>query len=1823
MSAFLRRDKTGRQPVDSDGHVLTELWADFGKAVLQDRPKRQADILLQIREQAMEQHIAYDFYDASKHYVEAGADRNWKLRDTLNSEFAENVMKFGEPVVTFVWMAGPGDSRPDSVFRFVQANSKALKSGHNQPFYKIGGGYFGSLFGTDAGFLKEFYANDYEYALWRMLFSSSRRNVTEGRIYEALKDYEGGSYPLGAYLEYLTVKVNADVSDDKKLSELQSFADKYDGKAVSLFAKADILAVRFHNMLKDKKMSSTDYEKFYNECQAFEKERNAFHGSEARIAKEASGVESIIAELTDKGIDLDIRNGKIVVVLKNLDKAHLTMKLGNDASKALIDKVLKNDVRSFFVGDTLKLAVPELNDGEYVIYVENDKAANALNYSSFRISLASRADSRGLCIYAADYKSGEPLNTADLELKKNGKTVAAYKGFRFNGFTPLPEEISSRLKGNAYYALSCSFVDESGWLHKSRDISLRGKSEDSAQPAGQKDTRRRACNIYTDRGAYNPGDTVDFKAVIYYTDFVNSAEVSPSGAKYKVVLVNAEGNEVDSRSLMTNEFGSIAGQFVLPEDGRNGYYRIEVVSDPEYSDGIFSKSFRVDDFVLPTFDVTFDKAEKLYLPGDEVCVTGRVTSYTGHPVSSAKAVYEVESYGRRIAAGALTLPPDGSFSVGFGSDKDKGWSSYRVTVRIADDTGETHEYGKSVWVTGAVNVNASLVNAAEGNVSSIKRAKDLWEWIYAESPVILRENTASVKLSVDSRDGVDAPVQISYCVENESGEKLSSESVPSGTVKDIDMSALASGLYSVKAKVSVRSAAGKEYKDSTTLKFILVRDSDKVLDAPVKDLISPVKTEVNAGGRAELLFGTADGAPVWALAEVFGKDAMLLETRMVRLSGVRGKEGSLERVSFDYKDEYPDAIRVQVFYFKDSRTVSCGYEFHRVRTERVLPLEFSSFEDRTLPSSVYTFSVRTSPNVECLAAVFDKSTETIASNVWNTFRLSDFHPGCVNVDARPGSVGGGMIGDGDFQLDEVVVTGYGVQGRRHKSNGLYSRAAAPMMMEGAVSDSIESDAAESENEPAIRERFANALTFQPFLRSDKDGNLSFSFSTSDKLSTYIVSLYAHDRQMRNSTLRREMMVTIPVKVNLVEPKYLYMGDTYRLAVSVSSVADKPVSGTLTLYIYNGRDYKELAGVSPLASESRHVTVPAGESVRSEFEVDAAALLRKSAFPADLGFKVVFVADKNIGSETGASVGGFSDGMFVSVPVYPAVQTLTESHSAVLLSGMDKNALVEKLRGEFVNVHGLDADIKTISIMDMVRECIPSKVEPDGKDVLSLSEAMYVRNLSYQLRGRARVQETDDAEMSDEELFRKVLACHNADGGFAWFEGMTSSPVITAVLLERFSKMLAAGLIDNEDPVSDDAASCADVAAVLASAVRYLDKEQFSASDVCPLWCGGVSDAQYMYVRSMFSSIPFDVESLTSKDIDKRLKSFRKEAKAYLVPVKARGLNGYILGKARRLAILRNLAADADGIALAKAWGLGINIDSRLSKSVEADVVSLLEYAVEHKDGGVYYPNLVMPFRGLLESEAYAHSMLCDLFTAYTLDASSSPAAAGSVNVKEALRVADGIRLWLMLQKETQHWDAEPAFVDAVNSVMSGSPAVKSTSVVTLSKSYSRPFSEIKAAGNGFTIERRLFREVASVSAERDSGEISRVEIRPGEMLNVGDKIIAEYRIHNDENRSFVRLTVPREAAFRPADQLSGRYGWWMSPLRVAGWYTFAPQGYRDVKPDRTEYMFDSYPEENTVISEELFVTQAGTFSAPVPVIESLYAPHYRANASFAGAVVVE
>ena len=562
-----------------------------------------------------------------------------------------------------------------------------------------------------------------------------------------------------------------------------------------------------------------------------------------------------------------------------------------------------------------------------------------------------------------------------------------------------------------------------------------------------------------------------------------------------------------------------------------------------------------------------------------------------------------------------------------------------------------------------------------------------------------------------------------------------------------------------------------------------------------------------------------------------------------------------------------------------------------------------------------------------------------------------------------------------------------------------------------------------------------------------------------------------------------------------------------------------------------------------------VIVPANGSVPYSCKVEAPKNLD------DLGIMISF---------TSASADFGSDAVFVSVPLKPAYQTITEVHSAVLLSGADKAALTDSLRAMFVNIPGSEAELTEISIREMLLEAIPRRVIPQSENILAVTDAM-LSNILAQKLGAAgcSVEEMD-------EMAAKVRACQNSDGGFGWFEGMTSSPIVTATVLERFVRMGAA-------PAGVDSAA----------AVRFIDNN-FFADPRRPGWCGRVSMEQYLYVRSLYASVAFE----PVKPDPKFRKEFKKDAKSYLVPAKERGLNGEILYKARRIKILQTLLSTNDGISLAQAWGLGLTAGAKMNRSQKADLESLVQYAQPHWAGGQYYPNAVMPFRGLLESELYAHSFLCDLLS-----------QSGETGI------ADGIRLWLMIQKETQQWEDDPAYVDALSSVFHGSRELLDTKVLALKGSTTMPFEEVKASGNGFTVERVYF--------------LGDRELKDGDTLHVGDKVRAEYRIWNQENRSFVRLSAPRPAAFRPAQQLSGRYGWWLSPLRVADWFVFTPQGYRSVLADRTEYWFDSYPEEKTEITEEFLVSQEGRFQSPAVEIESLYAPHYRANDDGTGPVTVE
>ena len=1756
---------------DRDGHVLTALWKQYEEAVKADRPQKEAEILTKIKTEATRQRLAADFYDAATKYVESVQRRDWKKRDELRTNLEKEIKAFDEPMVTYLWMSEQAGTSSDARWKFVRDRADAFRAGHNPALWRGIGGLMG-------GAMKDFVATDYEYVLWHLLGARRYELPEQDEIYQALKAEVAGKHPGEGYLAYYVA--NRTSGKDARKAALEAVVEKYAGQSVSFWPRQELMRIRFSE-LNEAKAGSAAYQALYADCLTYEKERKALKGDDAKIVNGCTAVKNLTETLTGKDIRVHLEDKNVCVAFRNLDKATLTLR---EEKNTLKTWNLTNTARSFYVYDTVKVALPALGDGGYTLEAVNGKQTGTAVYYQHTLSLATRREKGGYAAYVTDYVSGKPIDKVKLVLWKGDREVLS-ETVRLDGFTLLPEKFQRQIteNRNTYFTLHAETGAGTN-LRKSRNLGIRNYAWYDDDDEDRADDL--FCNVYKDRGAYNPGDVLQFKAVVYQGNLVDRVSVVP-GRELQVSLFNTEGKAIERLKLKTNEFGSVSGSFTLPKGERNGYFNIQVTSGKKH---LATDDFRVDEFVLPTFSLSFDTNDKLYLKGDEVVISGKVKSYSGHSLTGADLAAKVTRWGNVVLETTVQPAADGTFSFAFRAE-DTGW--YNAEVTVTDATGEMQEFEAGVYVSDEIEVSLTMQNGAAGEFVTMEEKNADGpvryvgrRWRPSPAQYIATGAVASVKMQVDNSDGNRIDVPVRYELADEDGKVVHQGTAASGEVVDIDLKDLPDGLYSLVGQASERDA-----KDETKCWILKVDPAAKALDAPVRRLFLTGPEDVSLGDKIRLTMGTADGAE-YALVTLFGKARQVLETKKVVLKGVRAQEGSLTTVEFDYKADYPDAVRLQVFYFKRGEAITFDKEYSRTRTRLALPLRFDRFVHAAFPGTSYTFTLKTDPGVEALAAVYDKSIDAIAPNDWPVVTLREFSVPYVSVESVCGRVSGDDPYEDELALEETVVAyGAAPMMKATRSVSVNSADMADRMAEpeGMAFQMVEEKAGfDAPEDVTIRSKFETALTFQPHLVSDAAGNLSFTFQTSDKLSTYYVALYAHDKGMRNAYLRDEMVVSVPVKVAVVEPQFLYAGDTYELAASVSSNTDKPVSGWLYLYTYPSAEYE---GAEPMNVQRVAVTVPAGGTEAHRFPVRVPAV-------DTIGFKVVFAADD------------FSDAVFLPVPVQKLVQTLTEAHSAILRAGMSRETLLAELRDRFVNVPASEAALTETTLLDLVRAAIPAKVDPDCKDVLSLSEAYYTRLLAGKISPRAPLGRNDNVVISSEDevevngvissedkveveksLLDKILACRNNDGGFGWFEGMNSSSIITAVLLQRFAK-----LRDHGFEVPD-----------LTSSVKFLDDKHFATE--MPYWCGYLSDAQYLFIRSLYPSVPFEVKPVT-KEAKKRFDEFKKYAKGYLVPSAkdGRGLQGQIMAKARRVQTLLNLSASSEGIALAKAWGVKVAAKSRMEASLKADIASLKEYAVEHRDGGWYYPNAVMPWRGLLETEADAHALLCNLMQPY------------------APHISDGIRLWLMLQKETQQWDESPAFVDAITAILDGSDAVLATTILSYSATYGKPFADIKAAGNGFTIQRVFFREKTEEklyddrTTDKNDKVTVREEIKPGTPVAVGDKIIAEYRIWNQENRSFVRVDAFREAALRPVQQLSGHTGWgWFSLRRL----TFTPQGYRNVKADRTEYYFDSFPEENTTLTEEFFVTQAGAFTAPVLTVESLYAPHYRANDAFHGVLTVE
>ena len=224
--------------------------------------------------------------------------------------------------------------------------------------------------------------------------------------------------------------------------------------------------------------------------------------------------------------------------------------------------------------------------------------------------------------------------------------------------------------------------------------------------------------LFTDRSIYRPGQTVFFKGIITETDSSGRKSRILPGTKSRIILFDQNNQRQAGLDVVTNEYGSYSGNFVLPQGLLNGNFHLQ----DSLTESIVY--FSVEEYKRPTFSAELKTPEGSYRVNDSIHVTGSAKAYAGNNTDGAKVSYHVVRivrwpiwYGfyrypmreiaeQEITNGTTVTDEKGMFTINFkaipdesADKKDQPVFDYRVSVDITDPNGETRSASEIISVS--------------------------------------------------------------------------------------------------------------------------------------------------------------------------------------------------------------------------------------------------------------------------------------------------------------------------------------------------------------------------------------------------------------------------------------------------------------------------------------------------------------------------------------------------------------------------------------------------------------------------------------------------------------------------------------------------------------------------------------------------------------------------------------------------------------------------------------------------------------------------------------------------------------------------------------------------------------------------------------------------------------------------------------------------------------------------------------------------------------------------------------------------------------------
>ena len=146
----------------------------------------------------------------------------------------------------------------------------------------------------------------------------------------------------------------------------------------------------------------------------------------------------------------------------------------------------------------------------------------------------------------------------------------------------------------------------------------------------------------TDRPVYRPEQKVQFKFWVRRAQY-DQPDASDFAKKTFILEIhNPKGDKIYDKTLETDEYGGLVGEYDLPKDATLGQYHLQILdTNRQQSFAVGGNQFRVEEYKKPEYEVTVDAPSEPVMLGEKI--TAKITAkyYFGSPVTKAKVKYKI------------------------------------------------------------------------------------------------------------------------------------------------------------------------------------------------------------------------------------------------------------------------------------------------------------------------------------------------------------------------------------------------------------------------------------------------------------------------------------------------------------------------------------------------------------------------------------------------------------------------------------------------------------------------------------------------------------------------------------------------------------------------------------------------------------------------------------------------------------------------------------------------------------------------------------------------------------------------------------------------------------------------------------------------------------------------------------------------------------------------------------------------------------------------------------------------------------------------------